>query len=78
MTYVRKAWAVRLRLLRAKIAKGESRGKQKTKFSGLAMPSRILSYEKIAKGEGRDKQKTKFSGLAMPSRILYCLKTMNW
>ena len=63
--------------LRAKIAKGESRGKQKTKFSGLAMPSRILSYEKIAKGESRDKQKTKFSGLAMPSRILYCLKTMN-
>jgi hypothetical protein len=50
--------------------KGESNDKTKTKFSGLAWPSRILSYEKIVKGESNDKTKTKFSGLAWPSRIL--------
>ena len=40
-----------------KVAKGESRDKQKTKFSSLAMPSRILSSlprGKVAKGESRE------------------------
>ena len=58
-----------------KVVKGESRDKQKTKFSSLALPRRILSSTtvKVAKGESRDKQKTKFSSLAMPSRILSSL-----
>ena len=37
-----------------KIAKGESRGKEKAKISSLPKPSRLLSSEKIAKGESRD------------------------
>jgi len=58
----------------AKIVKGESRDKRKTKFFSLTMPSRILFYSKIVKGESRDKRKTKFFGLTMPSRILFYLK----
>ena len=54
----------------AKIAKGESNDKTKTKFSGLALPSRLLSYEKIVKGESNDKAETQFSGLTLPSRLL--------
>ncbi|WP_288179783.1 hypothetical protein, partial [Bacteroides sp. CAG:633] len=39
----------------AKIVKGESRDKWKTKVFNLTMPNRILYYVKIAKGESRDK-----------------------
>ena len=40
-----------------KIAKGEHRAGEKTKFSPLTMPSRLLSSEKIAKGERRAGEK---------------------
>ena len=38
-----------------KIVKGEWRGKRKTKFFSLALPSRLLSDEKKRKDERRNK-----------------------
>ena len=49
--------------------KGESNGKMKTEFSGLSLPSRLLSYEKIVKGKSNDKTETEFSDYALPDRL---------
>ena len=38
------------------IVKGESRDKEKTKFSSMTMPSRLLYSENKVKGESRDKE----------------------
>ncbi len=57
-----------------KIAKGESRGKEKAKISSLPEPSRLLSSEKIAKGESRVGEKAKISSLPEPSRLLSSIK----
>ena len=47
-----------------KIVKAERRDKQKTQFSGVAMPRRLLSYGKIVKAERRGKWKTENSELS--------------
>ena len=54
----------------AKIAKGESNDKAETQFSGLTLPSRLLSYEKIAKVESNGKAETQFSVLAYSGYLL--------
>ncbi len=46
-------------LVKTKIVKGESRDKQKTKFSCLDMPNRILSSKAVKDSERREQKKTK-------------------
>ena len=44
-------------LVKTKIVKGESRDKQKTKFSCLDMPNRILSSKAVKDSERREQKK---------------------
>ena len=45
-------------LVKTKIVKGESISKQKTKFSCLDMPNRILSSKAVKDSERREQKKT--------------------